>query len=144
MKLKVMWEDRFELYNWNCIQGAISSIQTLQCCSISVWATLPLGDEPLRLRPVLRVVVEEACWDLQRSSFRQELAVHHTIVVDVSRKPSWKCHEKEKISFMFHTQPFFSPGDVGFHVVHLAWDATQSSQRWYLLTCHWPYLNPGG
>lgn len=48
---------------------------------------LPLRDELLGLWPVLWVVVEEACWDLQRRSFREQLAVHHTVTFDVSRKP---------------------------------------------------------
>lgn len=55
---------------------------------------LPFRDEPLRLWPVLGVVVEKACWDLKRRSFREELAVHHTVLVDVSCKPllGEKCH----------------------------------------------------
>ncbi len=51
---------------------------------------VPLGDEPLRLGPVFGVVVEEACRNLQRRSSREELAVQHTVMVNVSRKPSWR------------------------------------------------------
>lgn len=67
----------------NETQGAGTIVLLISCKN----SLLPLRDEPLRLWPMLWVVVEEARWDLQRRSFREELAVHHTVLVDVSRKP---------------------------------------------------------
>lgn len=48
---------------------------------------LPLRDEPLRLRPVFRVIMKEACWNLKSGSFREDLPVHHTVLVNISCKP---------------------------------------------------------
>lgn len=60
------------------------TVVVLNFCKTSL---IPLRDEPLRLWPVLWVVVEEARWDFQSHSFREELAVQHTVLFDVSCKP---------------------------------------------------------
>lgn len=50
----------------------------------------PLRDEFLRFGPVLWVIVKETCRDFQRCSFRQKLAIHYSILVNISCKPVMK------------------------------------------------------